>query len=189
MGGNRVAKWRWQFNLFFTFLISGLWHGANWTFVIWGALNGFYLLFSIWTRGPRDWVARVTRLDRIGTVRRVIGVVTVFALICFAWIFFRAETLGDALYVVKHLFTGWQAQAGYFTGAFSRMGVTNFDWVVLLLAIGFMEFVHLWQRNREERHLFSGAPAPVRWLAWYGLVLGILLAGVFSSNQFIYFQF
>ncbi len=112
-----------------------------------------------------------------------------FALICFAWIFFRAETLGDALYVVKHLFVGWQATTTYFTSALSRMGVTNFDWVVLLLAIGFMEFVHFWQRERDERHLFSGSPAPVRWLIWYGLVLGIVVAGVFSNNQFIYFQF
>ncbi len=189
LGGSRVSKWRWQLNLFITFLVSGLWHGANWTFVIWGALNGFYLLFGIWSRGLRDRAASVTRLDRHHLTRRLIGVVTVFALICFAWVFFRAKDLGEALYVVKHLFVGWQAQAGYFSATFSKMGIDNLDWLVLVLAIGLMELVHLWHRNKDERHLFAGWPAPVRWFASYGVLFGILVAGMFTNDQFIYFQF
>jgi len=189
LGGNRVAKWRWQLNLFITFVVSGLWHGADWTFVIWGAINGFYLLFAIWSRWLRDRVARLTRVDRLPGLRKAVGVVVVFVLITFAWIFFRADSLADAGFVVTHLFTGWRADAAYFSGTFQRMGITNLDWVILLAAIGFMETVHAWQRKHDERHLFSGAPAPVRWLAWYGLLLAIVVTGVFSNNQFIYFQF
>jgi len=189
LGGNRAPRWRWQFNLFVTFLVSGLWHGANWTFVIWGAIHGFYLIFSIWSQGARERVARVTGLERHRRVRTVIGVITVFVLVCFAWIFFRAENLGQALYIVQHLFVGWQATPGYLAATLARMGVTGIDLVALGLAVGFMEFVHLRQRNREERHLFAGARTPVRWVVWYGLVLAIVVMGVFSNNQFIYFQF
>jgi D-alanyl-lipoteichoic acid acyltransferase DltB (MBOAT superfamily) len=189
MGGNRVPKWRWQLNLLVTFLVSGLWHGANWTFVIWGAINGFYLLFGIWTRGLRNAVARATRLDRHRALHKVIGVLSVFGLICFAWIFFRAKNLSEALYIIRHLFVGWQANFGYVTTTLTKMGVTTFDVVALVLGIGFMEFVHIWQRNKEERHLFAGSSTPVRWAACFWLVLGILLMGVFSNNQFIYFQF
>jgi alginate O-acetyltransferase complex protein AlgI len=189
MGGNRVPKWRWQFNLFFTFLVSGLWHGANWTFVIWGAIHGSYLLFALWSRGLRGKLGRLTRLDHHQRVHRLTSVVSVFLLVSFAWIFFRAENMNDAVYIVKHLFVGWQARPGYVTQTLTRMGVTTLDMVAIVVAVGFMEFVHLRQRNRDERHLFAHARAPVRWLVCYGLLLTIIVMGVFSNNQFIYFQF
>jgi alginate O-acetyltransferase complex protein AlgI len=189
LGGNRVPKWRWQFNLFVTFVLSGLWHGADWTFVIWGALNGFYFVFALWTRRSRDWMAKVTRLERHPTVRRIFGVVVVFSLITFSWIFFRADSLADAWYVVTHLFSGWGTGLA---GLRANLAAVSFGVPViaaLLVAIGFMEFVHWWQRRGDIRHLFAGAPPPVRWLVWYGLVFGILIAGVFANEQFIYFQF
>lgn len=189
MGGNRVPKWRWQFNLFFTFLVSGFWHGANWTFVIWGAIHGSYLLFALWSRGLRGKFASLTRLDRHRTLHKLIGVVTVFVLVSFAWIFFRAKDLGEAVYIVKHLFVSWELRPGYVLETLTKMGVTKLDMLAIVLAVGFMEFVHLRQRNKDERHLFAEARAPVRWLVYYGLVLAILVMGVFSNNQFIYFQF
>ncbi|NLV72827.1 MAG: MBOAT family protein [Actinobacteria bacterium] len=189
LGGNRVPKWRWQFNLFVTFLVSGLWHGANWTFVIWGALHGFYLILGLWTRGARETAARVTRLERHRTIRRMLGAVWVFVLVCFAWIFFRAESLDQAVLIVRRLFGGWQLHPSYVSATLDKMGVSAVDVVILLLSIGFMELVHLWQSSEEERRLFARSRAPVRWLIGYGLVFAILVAGVFSNNQFIYFQF
>ena len=189
LGGNRVAKWRWQLNLFITFLVSGLWHGAAWTFVIWGALHGFYLIFGIWTRGLREGLARVTRLDRHQTLRRALGLVWVFVIVCFAWIFFRAESLDQALYIVRHLFVGWQATPAYITTTLTRMGISALDIGILLLSIGFLEAVQLWQSVEDERRFFARSRAPVRWLIGYGLVFALLIVGVFANNQFIYFQF
>jgi alginate O-acetyltransferase complex protein AlgI len=189
LGGNRVAKWRWQLNLFSTFLVSGLWHGAAWTFVIWGALHGFYLIFGIWTRGLREGLARVTRLDRHQTLRRALGLVWVFVIVCFAWIFFRAESLDQALYIVRHLFVGWQATPAYITTTLTRMGISALDIGILLLSIGFLEAVQLWQSVEDERRFFARSRAPVRWLIGYGLVFALLIVGVFANNQFIYFQF
>ncbi|PIV92368.1 MAG: membrane-bound O-acyltransferase family protein, partial [Flavobacteriaceae bacterium CG17_big_fil_post_rev_8_21_14_2_50_33_15] len=91
LGGNRVVKWRWLFNLFITFLISGLWHGANWTFVFWGALNGCYLILE----------AIVFKRRRDG----IFNIVFTFILINFAWIFFRANSITEALYIIKKIGT------------------------------------------------------------------------------------
>src|SRR6185369_6184807 len=68
LGGNRVSKWRWYTNLMVTFLVSGLWHGANWTFVAWGALHGTYLVTSIWTESVRRSFTRAIGLDRLPTL-------------------------------------------------------------------------------------------------------------------------
>ena len=111
-------------------------------------------------------------------MRRVIGVVTVFCLICFAWIFFRAESLGDAWYVVTHLFSGWGAGLRSYVRPCEAvsLGMRWCCWPSCWRS-GFMEFVHWWQRKGDVRHLFAGAPLPVRWLVWYGLIFGILDGG------------
>ena len=78
---------RWYYNLFIMFLLSGLWHGANWTFVIWGALNGFYLISSLATRTVRERIASMTGLMRYPPVHAVLRILVTFALTCFAWCF------------------------------------------------------------------------------------------------------
>ncbi len=101
LGGNRVSIPRWYFNLFITFLVSGLWHGANWTYVVWGALNGVYLIAGI-------WYSRYVRLgfssSRYSTVRNAAKILGTFILTCFAWIFFRARNIGEALHIIANLF-------------------------------------------------------------------------------------
>lgn len=87
LGGNRVPQWRMCCNLFLTFLLSGLWHGANWTFVIWGGLNGFYMVFSILTHDPRKKLVQWTGLDRHPKAHKYLNVMVVFSLVCLGWIF------------------------------------------------------------------------------------------------------
>lgn len=109
LGGNRVPKLRWAFNLFITFLISGLWHGANWTYILWGALHGSYLVLSILTEPFWKYLSALTRLDRLPRLKIVFSTLTTFVLVTFAWIFFRAASLSNALYIVSHLTSGWHA--------------------------------------------------------------------------------
>lgn len=184
LGGNRVSKPRWYFNLFITFLISGLWHGANWTFVIWGALNGFYLVFSIWTEGIRKNVSGVTGLAAHPKLHKYFKVGVTFALTCFAWIFFRAKSLPDALNIIGRIFTE-------FGGALDikRLGVRPYEFVIALAAIAFLEAVHLVQRHGEIRHMLKSQPVFVRWGIYYAILFGILMFGEFNLTQFIYFQF
>src|SRR5258706_10762691 len=102
LGGNRVTIPRWYLNLFIVFLVSGLWHGANWTFLIWGGLHGFYLVFALITKDLRGKINKHFSLDRI----QFLSVLTTFGLVAFAWIFFRANSVHAAFYIAKHIFTG-----------------------------------------------------------------------------------
>ncbi len=103
LGGNRVNKARWYFNLFVTFLVSGLWHGANWTFVIWGAIHGIYLIIAIWTKSIVDRFYLFIKLSN-NWIRKIIDIFVTFHLVLFAWIFFRANSFSDAIYVIKNIF-------------------------------------------------------------------------------------
>ena len=100
LGGNRVKKWRWIYNLSIVFVLSGLWHGANWTFLIWGALHAFYLIFAILTKQYRSWFSFSNK-----TINKLVNSLVVFSLVTFAWIFFRAENFAKAILVIKKLFS------------------------------------------------------------------------------------
>ncbi len=191
LGGSRVAPWRWQFNLAITFIVSGLWHGANWTFIAWGAINGFYLLFAIWTKEARQRCAEVMGLTKAPQFRKVLQVFTTFCLICFAWIFFRAAHLSDALYIVTHLFDniGKITHPGYALGVLTSLGLSITELQIAAVAIGVMETVHLLQRRGEIRVMVLNRPGWQRWAMYYAMVLVILVAGKYGNQDFIYFQF
>ncbi len=199
LGGNRVTVPRWCTNLFITFLVSGLWHGANWTYIVWGALHGTYLVLEILTADLRRKVSSAIGLDRFPVVQMHVSIITTFLLVSFAWIFFRAKDIGSALYIVTHLFSGVQE---YLTSIISGeifhgegkfvpvlLGQSPKELMIAIAAIIFMEFVHIIQRHGSIRHMLSQKPAFVRWIIYFALVYGILFLGVSGDAQFIYFQF
>jgi alginate O-acetyltransferase complex protein AlgI len=188
LGGNRVSISRLHFNLFITFLVSGLWHGANWTFVIWGALHAFYIIFSLFSKNIREKIVVFIKIRRLPTLNKYLQVLTTFSLVTFAWIFFRANNVADAFYIVKNLFN-WQGftDFSYIRSAFFL--ASPYVFVVGLAGILFLEFVHSIQRQGSARHMLSNKPAYVRYFIYYVLLFGILLFGRFSSQEFIYFQF
>ncbi|MDX5481507.1 MAG: MBOAT family protein [Hymenobacteraceae bacterium] len=192
LGGNRVIKWRWYYNLFITFLVSGLWHGAAWTFLIWGALHGLYLVFAIVTAKQRDALARMVGLTEHPQVYKWVQVLSVFVLVCFSWIFFRANSLADALYIIRHSVSG--------IGNIRELFALNLDHVLFMdqgfkvfavsvLAVMLMELVHLIQRNGSVSQLIMQRPAWVRWSVYYLAIIAVLLFGQFGHQEFIYFQF
>jgi D-alanyl-lipoteichoic acid acyltransferase DltB (MBOAT superfamily) len=190
LGGNRVSIPRWYFNLFFVFLISGLWHGANWTFIIWGALNGFYLVFAEITKDIRNKINHALRISRTS----FIPTITTFLLIAFAWIFFRANNLGSATYIIRHLFSEIPSElAGIIKGTsefqIKNLGITPAQLFISLLLIVLLEVVHMYQRKKDISEIFKAFPPYLRWSAYFAIVLSILFLGVFDDRQFIYFQF
>ena len=191
LGGNRVVRWRWYYNLFVTFLLSGLWHGANWTFLVWGALHGFYILFSIWTQRERKKIVQWVHLDRFPAFHGALKVVITFTLICFGWIFFRAKSISDAFYIVTHLFVGLGSLSHIKVSANNlfSLGLGRFDFYIVLVSIGLMELVHGIERKGDVRHLFSGKPILLRWTFYYLLILFIIFFGAYDDQVFIYFQF
>lgn len=179
LGGNRVLKWRWYANLMMVFMVSGLWHGANWTFVIWGTLHGFYLVSSLWLTSVRTKLVHWFCLERYSGALRCLRIFTVFILVCFAWIFFRANSVSDAYYISTHLLVGpWSLRDTGLTKALPALAG--------ILIAGIIEIA---QQREDKREILSRQPLVVRWAAYYALVLIICVYGRFGKEQFIYFQF
>ena len=190
MGGNRVSISRWYFNLFIVLLICGFWHGANWTFIVWGGLHGFYLAFSRITQGIRYKVAQTIGLNKFPRLHSYLKVMVTFFLVSFAWIFFRANTISDAIYIISNLFFGWGR--GLTIEAFEKTpfgGLLKFELVVSLFAICILLAVHLIEGRENIIDWFSEKSIWLRWSVYYSIILSILLFGNFGSKQFIYFQF
>ena len=190
LGGNRVSIPRWYFNLFFVLLICGLWHGANWTFVVWGGLHGFYLVVSALTHGIRGRIHKIIRLDKVPRLHDFIKTLVTFSLVSLAWIFFRAHSNSDAIHILSRLFTGWQDifQADFLIKN-SVWGSLKFQWITGLASVGVLMLVEGGARHGSIVEMISARPIWIRWPAYYFILLSILLFGRFETKQFIYFQF
>lgn len=188
LGGNRVTIPRWYLNLFIVFLVSGLWHGANWTFVIWGALHGFYMIFALITKDFRKKFNTFFHFDKVP----FLSVLTTFILVAFAWIFFRANDVDSALYIAKHSITGIPdiiVKLLNHQTVFENIGLEKRSLILSAFLILFLETVHYVQRKKSISEMLARKSIFVRWAVYYGVILSILLLGTFENRQFIYFQF
>ncbi len=200
LGGKKKTKMRWYFNLLVTFLLSGLWHGANWTFITWGAINGFYLVFSLWTRDQRSRLID-TPIKKISPfMLKLYQVMITFSLVCIGRIFTRASTISEAVYIFTHLGTGWGEFVRKiwfgkltFTGeAVSGTGLGT-EWLLISFAlIGLINAVDLLQRNGSIRKRLATMPVYIRWSIYLTLSYTVawhLLSMEAPKQEFIYFQF
>ena len=188
LGGNRVSVPRWYFNLFVVFLVSGLWHGANWTFIVWGALHGFYLIFALLTRDIRGKFNKFFLLDRLP----YLSALTTFLLVTFAWIFFRADNVSSAFYIIKSIFSGIPDlihKIRTHQSVFQFMGLVPGELILAVGSIFFLELVHYYQDKWHLTNLLARQPFYLRWTVYYAMVMAIFFLGVFENRQFIYFQF
>ncbi|MFH1254473.1 MAG: MBOAT family O-acyltransferase [bacterium] len=199
LGGNRVSRVRWLTNLMIVFLISGLWHGANWTFIIWGALNGFYLVFGAMTKNLRNQLALRIGLTKFPVLRKILQTIITFSLICFSWIFFRAKTVSDALYIIRNLFTGvfdwlyflFTHLSATASGKLEALVLSNMpaDLVIAVLVILLLILIEWLQTTKNVTDLIRHKSWPKRWLVYYILIISIIVFGIYSNAKFIYFQF
>lgn len=179
LGGNRVAIPRWYLNIMLVFLVSGLWHGASWNFVIWGALHGVYQIAGHLTRNLQAGIFKP--LGKLGDLLQ--NWITI-ALVGFAWIFFRAENLSDARYFATHLFSAS-------THSLSQVIdlITLETLLSLILGIIILYFVERIQEKTRVSNLIDSKPQWVRWGIYYFIGFSILIFGYYGKTQFIYFQF
>lgn len=190
LGGNRVVLPRACFNLFFVFLVSGLWHGANWTFIVWGGLHGIYLVVGMLTKDGRNRFIAQFNFSLLNNPLLNIGMTYILA--TFAWIFFRANGLQDALYVITHLFEPASSIWGGapFTGLSTvKMFYTFSQWLALIGALAVLFMVEKAQSHVSINNWLVLQARPIRWAIYYGIVLYITVLGAFEHVQFIYFQF
>lgn len=192
LGGSRRGLARTCRNLLITFLVSGLWHGASWTYLLWGLIHGAYSVAGRLTKPWRDRAKQRLRLQ--GTPARLLGVLCTFCLVCLGWIFFRATSAQDGWYILTHLGTGLSTlfHAGFWEAALSPTGFFDKNGPILCACIALLAASDIWQSAGKELPLarkLRSKPFFFRWPVYYGLLLLILFFGNFGQSQFIYFQY
>lgn len=189
LGGNRVSLRRWFLNIFIVFVISGLWHGANWTFILWGAIHG---AATVGHSFIKKWI------NKFYTSRSLLwdflSVVVTFSIVTLAWVFFRADTVGTAFHILSEIFS---------SGTWSTIvtAIIQFDFTVIdlpfhmpdfitgVILIILMEVIHFLQRKQTIVEWITQRPLFQRWAIYYLLIMGVIVLGKFEANSFIYFQF
>jgi len=187
IGGNRTTKVLWWYrNLLITFVVSGFWHGANWTFLVWGGLHGSYLILSIVLSQIRGKTASLLGITKVPFFYNIWKVFVTFHLALFAWIFFRANSLFDAFLIIKKI--GYSIlNIPILLNDFSTLFLANvsrdYIFVICLLVIMNTYDWMLWRKFRFlKNRIFNTVEISLQF--WF-----IVLFGVFNNQQFIYFQF
>ena len=178
LGGNRKGKLRTYLNLFITMLLGGLWHGASWNFIIWGALHGTALAIHKLFRSIRN----VPKTYRSSGIRRVMGVAVTFHFVCFCWIFFRNTTFESSMAMLNQIFTAFHPEL------LEQLMVGYWE-VMALMAVGFL--LHWCPDSWQERstQLVIKTPLPIQALMIVVLVFIIIQVKSSDIQPFIYFQF
>jgi D-alanyl-lipoteichoic acid acyltransferase DltB (MBOAT superfamily) len=170
---------------FVTMLIAGLWHGAGWTFVIWGIIFAVYMIFSHFTKKARKKISGALGLNNVPRIHDYFKLLITFCLLCLVWIFFRAYNLNDALYVITHMFSGIGLKLSG-----NKLGPSNFDMALSIILIFTLLFTEaLLKKDETITDFIARKPAWLRWTVYYTLLFLILAFGEFGYNKFIYFQF
>lgn len=193
LGGSRCGRWRYYLNLMIVFLVSGLWHGAAWTFVLWGALHGIYQIV-----GHLTLPARQALLKRFNLTEKSIPVscfrrIFTFILVAFSWIFFRAGSVSDAFTLIGRLFSGWGGGIGE---TLSLMGLSTVGIVtsaVSLLLLLLIDSAVVYGEERETGNELSSdllvKNGSFLYFVWLILFAWLLLYSKDVVSTFIYFQF
>ncbi|MDA3855585.1 MAG: MBOAT family protein [Candidatus Woesearchaeota archaeon] len=184
LGGNRVKIPRWGFNVLVVFIISGLWHGANWTFIIWGALHGFYYLFSRLTVKFRSNIIILLKLNNFQYLLSFFNIIITFHLVLLGWIFFRANSLSDAIYIINNFFVNFSFNIFQY-----NIGLSFWEFIIAIALIVFLIIVDFIQEKSlfDNKHFIKFKVLEPYY--YISLIYITLLFGIFKSAQFIYFQF
>lgn len=194
LGGSRVSEIRRYFNLMLTMLLSGLWHGADWSFVIWGGLHGIYQVIE-------DFCHRhLSRKENRGKKERDIvrsipwnighGILT-FAMVSFAWSFFRANNSSDAIYIAAHMPRGLGHIAGSYIMMLNNMQLDGLKLAGVLSLIAILMIVDFIGLKHDIYRLFGKLPLIPRWMVYIGLTVFVIVLSLNGGQhqEFIYFQF
>lgn len=194
LGGNRDGKIKQYRNLMATFLVSGLWHGANWTFVLWGGLHGLFIVFGNITDENCKKIKTFFGWKRnfLSTwVINSISILITFGLVVFAFILFRANSIGDAVYIIKHLLWGFRSWTTpqYLYQMVTDIGLNLYELQMVLIALGVLIAAELF--GGEDIHQTLMRHNVVSRIFFYVLIAVLILCtGVFyNAGSFIYFQF
>jgi len=194
LGGNRKGKMRKYVNLMITFGVSGLWHGASWNYVAWGLIHGMYQIIGDITKPWREKLYNITGTKTESFSFKLGKVISTFVLVDFAWIFFRAGSIGIAIEYIKRIFTKWDPWS-LFNGEIYSLGLDRPEFNILIVAGVILLLVDL-IRYKKQQTITQFLDEQCIWFRWGAIILmigAIIVYGMyginFDSAQFIYFQF
>ncbi|MEO5995165.1 MAG: MBOAT family O-acyltransferase [Chitinophagaceae bacterium] len=178
LGGSKGGTWMKVRNTFIIFLVSGFWHGANWTFIIWGFLNALYIMPSILFKTNRNNLSTVAQGRYLPTMKEFFSILLTFGLTVFAWIFFRSASFEAAIEYISRIFS---------SSLFAKPEIRPKPLIILIIIFMIIEWM-----GRNQQYAIANIevklPKPVRWVTYYALVLAIFYF-VGAEQKFIYFQF
>ena len=182
LGGSRGGTWMKVRNTFIIFIVSGFWHGANWTFIVWGALNAIYFLPLLLTNNNRNNLEPVAQGKLLPSIKELSFMLLTFGLTVFAWVFFRAENIGHAFNYISEILSPSLFSSPYYPG----IGLTIPTIILTVL------FVLIEWFGREGQYAISNLglkwKRPIRYAMYYAIIIAIFWFGG-KEQQFIYFQF
>ena len=174
LGGNRCSKGRWMLNTMIVFVVSGLWHGADYTFLIWGAMHGAFMIIE-----RLFYEEKIKHISNDMSIINIIRWLVTFSIVNFAWIFFRLDNLTDVVTMISKIFT--------------NRGSLYIDSNVIGFAIPALIIVFFYDWFAEKKNdmllMLDSRKIWVRWVAYICLIMFLILFGSFEQTQFIYFQF
>ena len=194
LGGNRCSKFRKSFNILVTFLVSGLWHGANFTFIAWGAIHGIFHIIEELLKPIKEKYLNKFNVKTSAFSFLVLEIIITFIIVDLAWIFFRAETIHDALYYIHRIFTRIDLWA-LFDGTLYNLGLNIFEMNILIIGLFILISFDLVKYIRKESifEFLNKQNLYFRWFVMLFLIFYIIIYGKygvgFDPKQFIYFQF
>ena len=193
LGGGRKGKLRRYINKLIVFLVSGLWHGADLSFVVWGGLNGLYQIIGEISQPARERIIKAFRLNRENVSHKVVQGLFTFVLVDFAWIFFRASTVTDAIEIVRQMFRVSNA-AVLFDGSLYECGLNSKNFLVMGVSIGILAFADICKcKGIVLRNKIANQDSWFQWLLFAVSIGAILTFGIwgpeYNQVNFIYFQF
>lgn len=192
LGGSRVGKLKGYFNIMVVFAVSGLWHGADWSFVMWGAMNGAYQIIGKELKFLFDKAATIFKVNRESKLHILLKIITTYLLICFSWIFFRADTFSMAIQVIKQMvmeFNPWILT----DGTLYKLGLDEKNFHLAIVGIIILLVFDYFNAKQDIRERLGFCHIVFRWSVYYLTIFSIIIFGVYGlgydASQFIYFQF
>lgn len=193
LGGNRKGKKRKYFNIFITFVISGLWHGASWSYVIWGGINGLYQIIGNILAPLKTYTAKLLHINSNRLYFKVLKIITTFLLIDFTWIFFRADSLTSAISIIKKILMT-ETFGGLFDDSIFQYGLNLPNFILLFLSIiilitaDILKNRHIIIREVIQKQHWFFQVLFISFSIWFILVFGVW-GKSYDASAFIYFQF
>lgn len=193
LGGNRKGKLRKLLNILLVFLVSGIWHGADWSFVVWGGIHGVYQIIQNLDEPVKVKIAGFLKIDLSRRAIKVTSMAWNFLLVSYAWIFFRADSIGQAVRFISNTFKSFNLWI-FFDGSMYSLGLSQPELHVLMVSLLVMFICDVYKyRGKDVIKAVNGQQTVFRWLVYLVLIFAILVYGIYgvnyNANNFIYFNF